>query len=117
MTPFRSETETTIDWSAVDAAAERLGIHTRELVAARDAKTVRAWALKMHRDWDVDTSIANKARSASYLELAVLVGHVEPSKETTDADDAPVKARLPGTGPALILVDDKTPGEDDDISA
>jgi len=63
-----------IDWSAAARVAERLGIHTRELVAGH-AEAVRAWALRLARDF---SGSFNDGRAASYIELAVLVGHAAP---------------------------------------
>jgi hypothetical protein len=82
MATITSDT-TDIDWPAADAVAARLGVHTRELVAQRNAEEVHEWALPMV---SANYGPFNAPRSASYLELAVLCGH-EPS-ETADADDA-----------------------------
>jgi hypothetical protein len=68
-------TKKRINWKAAEMVAERLGVHTRELVAARDADAVVEWALRMARD--SATGSFNEPRAASYLELAALVGHQE----------------------------------------
>jgi hypothetical protein len=68
-------TTNTINWAAAERVAERLGVRTRELVAAKDPEAVQEWALQMSRAHD--GSGYNAQRSASYIELAVLVGHHE----------------------------------------
>jgi hypothetical protein len=68
-------TTNTRNWEAAANVAAGLGIHTRELVATRDAESVGEWALQL--------ASANGIcpRGASYYELAVLVGHVAPPPE------------------------------------
>jgi hypothetical protein len=79
------------DWKAAEHAASGLGIHTRQLVAARDADAVREWALRLASECTTFSSTHYAPRAASYLELAVLVGHVEPPEEPDkpeEVDDA-----------------------------
>jgi hypothetical protein len=72
-----------VDWEAAETIAERLGIHTRALVAGRDAEAVEGWALSQACAHGV--SETNVPRAASYFELAVLVGHVPA--EAADGGD------------------------------
>ncbi len=74
------------DWTAAAAVAERLGLHTRGLVASRDTEAARSWALRMWRE--CDAGAYNVPRAASYLELAVLLGHVEPERQPDEVSDA-----------------------------
>jgi hypothetical protein len=69
-------TETTIDWPAAAGIAERLGVHTRRLVAERNVETTRDWCLRMARE---NTGEGTALRSISYYELAVLLGHRGPT--------------------------------------
>jgi hypothetical protein len=78
-----------IDWWAAIRVAERLGAHTRDLVAERDAPAVLEWSLQMARQY-FDSSSANGPRGLSYMELPVLMGHgvEEPPVETfSETDD------------------------------
>jgi hypothetical protein len=77
--------ESPIDWRAAATVAERLGLHTRNLVAGRDAEAVKSWALRLASECNHG---ANKPRAASYLELAVLLGHVERRPEREEVSDA-----------------------------
>jgi hypothetical protein len=72
-------TTTTIDWAAADKVAQRLGAHTRALVARGDADAAIAWALPLSRE--------SGPRGASYFELAVLLGYLEPEPELDEDDD------------------------------
>jgi hypothetical protein len=68
-----------VDWKEADRVADVLGLITRELVAERNEEATREWALKMasaHNIYD-----GNSRRGASYLELAVLLGHEVPTEE------------------------------------
>jgi hypothetical protein len=73
-------TKKRINWKAAEMVAERLGVHTRELVAARDADAVVEWALRMARD--SATGSFNEPRVASYLELVALMG--DPEEDDSD---------------------------------
>jgi hypothetical protein len=79
MSTATKRTTSRINWKAAERVAERLGVHTRELVAAHDADAVFEWALRMARDWT--TGSFNEPRAASYLELAALVGHHDEQEE------------------------------------
>jgi hypothetical protein len=76
MTRKENTMNTAIDWNAAEAVAVLLGLHTRKLVAERDAEAVREWALRAARDHDVGSH--HVPRASSYFELAVLVGQSEP---------------------------------------
>jgi hypothetical protein len=69
-----------INWKAAAIVAEKLGVHTRELVAAHDADAVVEWALRMARD--SATGSFNEPRVASYLELVALMG--DPEEDDSD---------------------------------
>jgi hypothetical protein len=69
-------TKNEIDWQAAEVVAERLGVHSRELVAEQDADAVGEWALQMASQHA--TGRFMEPRVASYFELAALVGHHEP---------------------------------------
>jgi hypothetical protein len=71
-----------VDWEAAETVAEKLGLHTRALVAGRDAEAVGGWALSQAR---AHVSETNVPRGASYFELAALVGHVPA--EAADVGD------------------------------
>lgn len=47
-----SKETSTINWAAAERVAERLGVHTRELVAQQDPEAVSGWALTMSRPHD-----------------------------------------------------------------
>jgi hypothetical protein len=65
---------TDVDWAAAAAVAERLGVHTRNLVDAGDPEPVIAWALQQ--------STANTGtRAISYYELASLAGYERSAAE------------------------------------
>jgi hypothetical protein len=85
MSKTKINSKTRIDWKAAEAVAQQLGLHTRQLVTTRDADAVRERALWAARDHDVGSH--NVPRASSYFELAVLVGHSEPT-EAKEADDA-----------------------------
>jgi hypothetical protein len=78
-----------VDWPAAVALAETLGRRTLALVARRDPEAVRAWALQMASENNVYPGTA--ARAASYLELAVLVGHVELEEREHREEDTEVE--------------------------
>jgi hypothetical protein len=69
---------TTIDWKAAEAAAEKLGFNTRRLVGSRDADAAIQWALRMSRE---HSGVA----SASYYDLAVMLGHESEKEATSNA--------------------------------
>jgi hypothetical protein len=75
-------TKNRINWKAAEMVAERLGVHTRELVAEQVAEAVCKWALRMARD--TATGSFAEPRVNSYLELAVLVGHREQEEDDPD---------------------------------
>jgi hypothetical protein len=76
-----------VDWKAAEHVADRLGIQTRKLVAGRDDEASREWALKMSSAHNIYAG--NGPRAASYLELAVLLGHVvEEPVEAIEGDAA-----------------------------
>ena len=70
----------TFNWEAAWATASVLGGRTRELATQEDVDTAREWALQMARQSD-------GTRAASYLELAVLLGHSPPPAKKTPTDD------------------------------
>jgi hypothetical protein len=67
-----------VDWPAAIAIAEGLGRRTLLLVAERDATATREWCLQMAETY---VSEGNALRSASYMELAVVVGYRKPGIE------------------------------------
>jgi hypothetical protein len=73
-----TDTVASIDWEAADRVAERLGARTRELVAEREPESACLWTLRMAAETARFGTVANGPRAASYLELAVLLGHVAP---------------------------------------
>jgi hypothetical protein len=75
-----THTTDAIDWVAATAVAERLGAHTRLLVAAGYPQAVIDWALRMAQENGVSAYMV--PRVASYIELAVLLGHHEPLPES-----------------------------------
>ena len=75
-----------VDWNAAEHVADGLGIQTRKLVAERNDEAAREWALKMASAHNVYAG--NGPRAASYLELAVLLGHVVPVEEPVEDDAA-----------------------------
>jgi hypothetical protein len=80
-----STTTDTINWAAAADLADALGRRTLRLVAERDTDAIIVWALEMARASNVSEFMA--PRAASYLELAVLVGHTAPSLPAKPADD------------------------------
>jgi hypothetical protein len=81
---------TAIDWVAAERVADRLGAHTRNnLVAERDVDAIIAWALRLAAECGAaDVSPVNWPRAASYLELAVLLGHEHAGTEAEVIADA-----------------------------
>jgi hypothetical protein len=77
MSTTTTDTAESIDWWEVMQAAQGLGINTRRLIALHDVDGAIAWALQMSREH-------NGARSLSYYELAVMLGHRD-AKVTTAA--------------------------------
>jgi hypothetical protein len=75
-----THTTDAIDWVAATAVAERLGAHTRLLVAAGYPQAVIDWALRMAQENGVSAYMV--PRVASYIELAVLLGHHDPLPES-----------------------------------
>jgi hypothetical protein len=72
------------NWNAAEQVSDRLGVQTRKLVAERDEETAREWALRMaSQHHGPGISSTNESRAASYLELAVLLGH-EPEEPVED---------------------------------
>ena len=61
---------------AAEAVAEKLGVQTRLLVAARHVETARDWALQMASE---NSRQSDPRRATSYFELAVVLGHHEPA--------------------------------------
>jgi hypothetical protein len=75
-----------IDWEAACKVAEGLGIYTRLLVDTQDPDAILAWALEGARA--SNGSAFSAPRAASYLELALLVGHDQPpAKQPRDDDE------------------------------
>jgi hypothetical protein len=74
----------TFNWEAAWATATVLGARTRELVrdltTQEDVDMAREWALQMARQSD-------GTRAASYIELAVLLGHSAPPRGKIPTDD------------------------------
>jgi hypothetical protein len=78
-----------VDWQACEWLAAQLGLHTRELVAARDADRVRTWCLRMADESQrTAPSVSNGPRTASYIELAVLVGAEPPASDDDEEREA-----------------------------
>jgi hypothetical protein len=77
MSTTTTDTTESIDWWAVTQAAQGLGSNTRRLVALHDVDRAITWVLQMSLEH-------NGARSLSYYELAVMLGHHD-AKVTTAA--------------------------------
>jgi hypothetical protein len=86
-------TTNSIDWDAAINIASGLGRRTLELVARRDIDGVREWALQMASACG-SSSAANGQRAASYFELAVLAGHVDPKPENVSERLIEIETRL-----------------------
>jgi hypothetical protein len=74
-----------INWDAAAELADALGRRTLRLVAERNPDAIIDWALEMARSSSMSDYMGTRA--ASYLELAVLVGHTAPPLPATPADD------------------------------
>jgi hypothetical protein len=84
MTTATKATKNEIDWDAAADVADALGRRALRLVAERDTAAIIDWSLHMARECDTSKFMA--PRAASYLELAVLVGHATPPPKEPPPD-------------------------------
>jgi hypothetical protein len=115
-----------VDWNAAADLADALGRRTLRLVAERNPEAIIEWTLRMARE--SSTSAYMATRAASYLELAVLVGHSAPERGATPTDDQRLEwigAKLSGLEGELkavrrladSIVAEKTAASSDDEEA
>jgi hypothetical protein len=90
--PHTTTTDIAPDWAAAERVAGRLGAHSRELVASRDAEAVIAWALDMASD---NGNGRGPAREAAYLELAGLAGNTPGETGPTEQPEREFRGEEP----------------------